>query len=110
VTISAKGMGQTITTSIFTDATGAYYFPALPAGSYRVWAQAIGFETAKSEVALGAARHQDFTLQPITDAERRIRQLPGDLILAGLPDATTDDARMKRIVRNNCTSCHTPSY
>ena len=40
----------------------------------------------------------------------RVRQLPGDLILAGLPDETNDDKRMKRIFRNNCTSCHTPSY
>jgi streptogramin lyase len=39
-----------------------------------------------------------------------VRQLPGDLILAGLPDETADDKRMKQIVRNNCTSCHTPSY
>ena len=36
--------------------------------------------------------------------------MPGDLILAGLPDETADDKRMKRIVHNNCTSCHTPSY
>ena len=49
-------------------------------------------------------------LAPLTDFEQRVRQLPGDLILAGLPDATPDDQRLKQIVRNNCTSCHTPSY
>src|SRR5439155_19213800 len=79
-------------------------------GKYRVWAQALSFETAKSEIDLAAARRADFTLAPITDNEALIKQMPGDLLLAGLPDATPDEARMKRIFRNNCTSCHTPSY
>jgi streptogramin lyase len=108
VTVSAKT--GTITTTVFTDASGAFYFPALPAGPYRVWAQALGFETQKGEVDLNAARRQDLVLKPMTDIERRIRQLPGDLVLAGLPEETPDDLRMKRIVRNNCTACHTPSY
>src|SRR5882762_2711632 len=29
---------------------------------------------------------------------------------AALPDATPDDARIKRIFTNNCTSCHPPGY
>ena len=110
VTVSAKAAGATITTTVFTDEAGDYYFPPLEAGKYQVWAQALSFETVKSEVDLAAARRADFTLAPITDNERLIRQMPGDLILAGLPDATPDEARMKRIFRNNCTSCHTPSY
>src|ERR1700686_1610279 len=32
VTVSAKAAGSTITTTVFTNETGAYYFPALPAG------------------------------------------------------------------------------
>ena len=36
VMISAKGDGQTITTSIFTDENGNYYFPPMPAGKYQV--------------------------------------------------------------------------
>src|SRR5215831_5604983 len=110
VTVSAKADGATITTTVFTDEAGAYYFPPLPAGKYRVWAQALGFEPAKGEIDLGAAQRQDFQLTPITDPERQVRQLPGDLMLAGLPEETADDLRMKRIVRNNCTGCHTPSY
>ena len=39
----------------------------------------------------------------MTDLERQVRQLPGDLILAGLPEEGADDVRMKRLVRNNCT-------
>jgi streptogramin lyase len=110
VTVSAKAEGSPITTTVFTDGTGAYYFPPLEAGKYKVWAQALSFETAKSDVDLAAKKSQDFVLTSMADFETRVRQLPGDLILAGLPDETNDDKRMKRIFRNNCTSCHTPSY
>ncbi len=110
VTVSAKAVGATITTTVFTDEAGAYYFPALPAGKYRVWAQALGFETANGEAELKTGGRADFALKNIVDTEKLIRQLPGDLILAGLPEETADDARMKRIIHNNCTSCHTPSY
>jgi streptogramin lyase len=110
VTVSAKAVGSTITTTVFTDEAGTYYFPPLPPGKYRVWAQAISFETAAGEVKLASGGRQNFALKNIEDAERLIRQLPGDLILAGLPEETADDMRMKRIVHNNCTSCHTPSY
>jgi len=110
VTVSAKPDEGTITTSVFTDEAGNYYFPPLAAGKYRVWAQALGFDTARGEVDLGPPRQHDFMLSPITDFERQVRQLPGDLMLAGLPEETADDLRMKRLVRNNCTGCHTPSY
>ena len=43
VTVSAKAEGSTITTSVFTDETGNYYFPPLPNGKYRVWAQALTY-------------------------------------------------------------------
>ena len=32
VTVSAKAQGTTITTSVYTDAKGDYYFPPLPTG------------------------------------------------------------------------------
>ena len=110
VTVSAKAVGGTITTSVYTDEAGEYYFPPLEAGKYKVWAQAVSFETAKGDVDLAAGKRQDFSLAPITDFEKQVRQLPGDLIFAGLPESTPDEKRMKQIVRNNCTSCHTPSY
>jgi len=34
----------------FTDEEGNYYFPALDAGKYQVWAQADTFETARAAV------------------------------------------------------------
>ena len=42
VTVSAKADGATITTTVFTDEAGRYYFPTLPAAKYRLWAQALG--------------------------------------------------------------------
>ena len=107
VTVSAKADGQTITTSVFTDEAGAYYFPALPAAKYRVWAQALTFEIARGEVDLGAKKRQDFKLEPAKDY---VRQLPGHVMIDSLPDETDADKRMKQIVRNACTGCHTPSY
>ena len=110
VTVSAKLEGSTITTSVYSDASGVYVFPPLPAGKYRVWAQALGFEANKGAVDLTAARRQNFTLQEITDAERRFRQLPGEMMAAALPEATPEDAHMKKIFMNNCTACHSTSY
>src|SRR5262245_30091972 len=44
ITVSARGVGKTFTTSVFTDAAGEFYFPQLDGGKYKVWAQAVGFE------------------------------------------------------------------
>src|SRR5262245_8095282 len=110
VTVSAKRDGTTITTSVYTDQQGNYYFPPLEAGKYKVWAQALTFETSKSAVDLTAAKRQDLTLRPITDKERAFRQLPGEMMIAALPEDTAADANMKRIFMNNCTGCHAPNY
>ena len=107
VTVSAKAAGSSITTTVYTDEAGNYYFPPLPSGSYRVWAQALTYATAKGSVELTGAGHQDFVLDPMKDW---VRQLPGDELLAALPGDTPDDARMKTLVRKNCTGCHTASY
>src|SRR5947209_16728536 len=91
VTVSAKQDGTTITTSVYTDETGNYYFPPLPAGKYSVWAQALSFETAKGQVDLSAARQQNLVLTPMTDKDAVYRQLPGEMMVAALPEATDDD-------------------
>jgi len=109
VTVSAKPEGGTITTSVFSDEAGHYYLP-LPAGNYRVWAQALSYQTAKGAVELAANRKQDFSLAPMGDAEATYRQLPGNLMLDALPDGAPEQARMKRIVRTVCTGCHTASF
>ena len=110
VAIAAKLEGSTITTTVYTDAEGAYYFPPLAAGKYKVWANALGFEHADGGVDLSTPKKFDITLKPITDAETRWRQLPGDEMMAALPDATPQEANMKGVVHNNCTGCHTASY
>ena len=110
VTVSAKAEGSTITTSVYTDEAGGYYFPALPDGKYRVWAQAVTFQTAKDNVDLTKTTLKDFVLTPITNQEDWVRQLPGDEFLAALPGDAPDDFRMKTQVRKNCTGCHSASY
>jgi streptogramin lyase len=110
VAVAAKADGTTITTSVYTDETGSYYFPPLPPGKYRVWAQALSFETAKGEVEISANKRADFTLKPMTDFDRQWRQLPGDAMMAALPEESDADRKLKRVVRNNCTGCHSPSY
>lgn len=92
-TVSAKADGATITTTVFSDASGHYYFPALPNGHYRVWAQALSFATAIGTVDLAANSRQNFTLTPLTGDY--FQQLPGDLAMASLP-ATTPKMRCSR--------------
>ena len=108
VAVSAKADDSSITTTVFTDEAGVYYFPPLPSGRYRVWAQALSFATAKSVVDLSTVTHRDFSLAPIKGDYAQ--QLPGDLMMAALPEATAEDMRLKRIVENNCTGCHQPNY
>src|SRR6202046_5142197 len=81
VTVSAKPDGGTITTTVFTDDTGQYYFPTLPGGHYKVWAQALSYQTAKGAVDLSANAKQDFTLAAMSDPEATFKQLPGNLVL-----------------------------
>lgn len=107
VTVSAKGAGSTITTTVFTDEQGAYFMPDLPAGNYRVRAQAVTFEAATANLNADGKAKQDFALKPMKDF---VRQLPGDILLAAMPSETPEDARMHRILRSNCTACHSASY
>src|SRR5213078_3646263 len=74
------------------------------------WAQALGFETTKGSVDLSATKHQDLALAPITDPERRIRQLPAEMLVAALPEESEADARVKKMFTNQCTGCHNPGY
>jgi hypothetical protein len=106
VTVSARLEGRTFTTSVFTNAAGAYTFPSMAAGKYKVWAQAVGFDAARADVDVSAGRaagRYDLTMRPL---ERFDAQLTGEEWLASLPEATAADRRMKGVYVNNCTSCH----
>jgi streptogramin lyase len=109
VTISAAGVGGTITTSVYSDEQGRFYFPALPSGKYRIWAQAVGYQAGRAEVELAATRaaHQDFILSGVESFER---QLTSPEWLAALPDGTTADRRMKLIFVHSCTTCHSAAF
>src|SRR5262249_36069024 len=67
VTVPAKSAGKTIPPSVFPDEGGGYYFPPLTSGKYRVWAQALSYEIAKSTIDFTAAKRQDFVLKPAKD-------------------------------------------
>src|SRR5438128_1588197 len=68
VTVSTRAAGSNITTSVFTDADGEYYFPPLAAGKYKVWAQAQAFDAGRAELAVnGTGTRKDFVLKPIKD-------------------------------------------
>ncbi len=109
VAVSAAALGGTITTSVYTDEQGHYYFPAQAAGKYRVWAQAVGFQAGRADVELNSAKtaRQDFTLAPSEDFER---QLTSPEWLSALPDEKPQDVRLKLIFIDSCTTCHSAAF
>ncbi len=109
VTVSAKSDGKTISTTVFTDEAGAYIFPPLDKGTYRVWAQAVGFDTGRARVEWTGAQsiHQDFVLKTADDPTR---QMTGSDWFATLPDDTVQERRVKDVLKTSCTGCHQTSY
>ena len=109
VVVSARNSGKTFATTVFTDERGNYVFPALEGGDYRVWAQAVGFETTRAEFRLDerGVVVKDFAMNTLADFSK---QLSGTEWIASLPDATPEDRRMKMLFRNNCSGCHTPNF
>ena len=108
VTVSARAAGTSMTTSVFTDLEGVYYFPPLDSGKYKVWAQAQGFDAGRADVAVGATGvRQDFVLKPLQEFEA---QLSGDVWYAALPETTREDKRMKEVFRLACMGCHSQNF
>ena len=93
VAISVRGQGQTITTSVYTNQHGQYFFPPLASGGYNIWAQAVGFQTSRSEIAIspGVAVQQNFNLTVLQDFQK---QLSGTEWANSFPSNTPDDLRM----------------
>src|SRR3954471_23552987 len=68
VVVSARATGQSFTTSVYSDAQGDYVFPRMPAGNYKVWAQAVGFDAGRADVGLsGPVLRQNFRLNAKKD-------------------------------------------
>ena len=109
VGVSVRGVSQTFTTTVYTDESGRYFFPPISSGQYKVWAQAVGFETSKADASLSdAAKKQvDLTLASLRDFHK---QLSGTEWAASLPEDTPDDRRMKTVFINNCSGCHQVSF
>jgi streptogramin lyase len=109
VGVSARGVSETFTTTVYTDGSGRYLFPAMSSGQYKVWAQAVGFEPARADAGLadGAKKQVDLTLANLADFHK---QLSGTEWAASLPEDTPDDRRMKTVFINNCSGCHQVSF
>ena len=89
VKVSARNLGTNATETTTTNAAGYYEFPLLPAGRYRVEAEAAGFQRAASE---------EFTLnsgtRPKLDLTLKIGQVSESVDVtaqAPLVNATTTD-------------------
>lgn len=109
VGVSARGAADTFTTTVYTDDAGRYLFPSLPAGAYKMRAQAVGFEAAKTDAILSAdaTKPVDLTLSPLADF---YKQLSGTEWAASLPEDSPEDRRMKTVFINNCSGCHQVSF
>ena len=113
VAVSTRADGSTMTTSVWTDQRGEYYFPPLPDGRYRMWAQAVGFTLTRAEHALSGGKEvrQNFTLPPYAEVWRQLddiewfESMPGDT-----PEDRGVPGRMKRVLHYNCGTCHNTGY
>jgi len=101
--VSARGVGSTITTSVYTDGSGEYVFPALVPGTYEVWAQAVGHRTARGHYRVDRGSSRSFQLARLEDYSEQLR---GSDWLAWLPERTADERQMKELIRVNCMECH----
>jgi streptogramin lyase len=105
VAVSARSTQQTFTTTVYSDDKGEYVFPGLASGSYKVWAQAVGFLTDRADVKVDGSRtaSRDFSLKPLEHFEA---ELTGGEWLAALPEDSFEHRRMKQVLYVACTGCH----
>ena len=105
VVVSARAAGSMVTTSVYSDDKGIFVFPHMPAGQYDVWAQATGFRTNRTKLALDGARAVtgDLVMTSLDDPRP---QLTGYEWFQSLPGKTADQQRLKQILYVGCTGCH----
>lgn len=105
VTVSAQAAGSLVTTSVYTDENGLYFFPALPAGQYSLWAQATGFHANRISVSVSGSGTQASDLTMVVLGDPRL-QLTGHEWFQSLPAQDQNDERLKQILYVACTGCH----
>jgi virginiamycin B lyase len=94
-------------TTVYTDGSGRFRFPALGAGVYDLRVRRFGYRerTLAGQALGGRDRHVTLTIDPETDPRERAWQLPANhwfaLARARLP---TDDLREE--FARQCTFCH----
>ena len=111
VAVSARADNASYTTTVYTDQKGEYFFPPLESGNYKVWAQAVGFEYIKSELAISSGKkvqHQ-FMLNPLQDFP------PMQLFHRRLVTKHTGNAAWGRQDEDDnnshlCITCHTAGF
>jgi streptogramin lyase len=107
VTVSVRGQGEPYVTTVFTNEHGIYNFPQLGKNArHSLWAQAQGFETAKSDAVPGKevpALH----LKPLKDFSK---QLTGVEWMNSFPENTPQEKREKQIFVSNCSGCHSNHF
>ena len=63
VTVVATNSGTNVATTVLTNDSGAYVFPTLPPGPYKITATLQGFQTATvANITLGVAETQRFNI------------------------------------------------
>src|SRR5207302_11367472 len=85
VTVTASSTQTGIVTTVLTNETGAYQFPSLQTGVYKVTAELAGFQTqAYNEVTLGVAQQVrlNFTLQVGAQAQAVEVSVAADTLIA----------------------------
>ena len=103
VTVSVRGRDEPYATTVFTNEHGVYVFPPLgKTAKYSLWAQAVGFETAKADATPGK-QVPALQLKPLQDFAK---QMTGVEWMNSFPDNTPQEKREKRIFANNCSGCH----
>jgi streptogramin lyase len=103
--VSAQAADQMFSTSVYTDRRGRYVFPHLTRARYEIWAQEIGYATARSQISVAGthAARSDLELQPLQDYDE---QLTGYDWFNSLPASTPDQKRLKQAMFVTCTGCH----
>jgi streptogramin lyase len=105
VAVTAQATDQTYKTTVYSDGKGEFVFPPLTAGTYKVWAQAVGFATDRAQLTLEGSKpvSHDFTEKPISNFEN---QLTGAEWFAALPEDTPQHKKDKQVLFVSCTGCH----